>query len=318
MIRKKKRMTLKYIIVFLLIIPISTHYLIFIVYADTNYYLALEKGTQVLEVKKYNDQIWQNTVSITSTPSDWLGGDADKIGAKSKITILWLAGNDMYAYSLFRNLIFPQIFSNITSYGYNYSYIYDNYPDHYFVWEYSFHYWAFTTKEFNDNPDNFDENLYILEEPQNYSKLLNDYNDFAGKINNDTTLQLLGYSIPIYNGDDLFWRFIIGRFALAKPVKEYLTIFTDTIDCENVSIQENSLVFQRSGEKNYSVGVTYSDQGLIDRFVVKDSEGNIFYEITSSYPKIIFYIILGIIAISVLGIATLVTLKKIKLNKTFR
>ena len=311
-------MTLKYVIVFLLIIPISTHSLIFIVSADSNYNIDFEKGTQVLEVKKYNDQIWQNTVSITSNPSDWLGGDADKIGAKSKITLLWWGGNDIIAYSLFKNLIIPQIFSNITSYGYNYSYISDNYPYYYFVWEYGFHYWVFTTKEFNDNPDNFDEILYILEEPQNYSKLLNDYNDFAGKINNDTTLQLLGYSIPIYNGDDLFWRFIIGRFALAKPVKEYLTIFTDTIDCENVSIQENSLVFQRSGEKNYSVGVTYSDQGLIDRFVVKDSEGNIFYEITSSYPKIIFYIILGIIAISVLGLATLVMIKKIKLNKQFR
>ncbi len=47
-----------------------------------------KKLGQIYEVKKYDDETWKNTVNFTSTPSDWFGGDADKIGAKSKITLL--------------------------------------------------------------------------------------------------------------------------------------------------------------------------------------------------------------------------------------
>ncbi len=58
-------------------------------------------------------------------------------------------------------------------------------------------------------------------------------------------------------------------------------------------------------------------QGLIDHIIVKNSEGYIFYKITSFYPKTIFYIILGIIAVFVLGIVVVLIIKKYKLQRYF-
>ncbi len=318
MIRKEKSLALKFLVMIVLVIPIINYSLIFVASANTNYTIALEKGTQILEVKKYDEQTWQNTVSINSTPSNWFGGEANKIGAKSKITLFDWWGNEILAFTLFRNFISQYIFSNVSNYGYNYSYLHNNYPDSYRVWGYNYHYWAFTTKEFNYNPDKPFENLFFPENTQDFSPMLEDYNDFAGKINNDTTLQLLGYSFPILSGDDLLWQFIVGRFAIGTPVNDYLTTFTDTIGDENVTIQDNTLVLQRGREKNYNVEVTYNTQGLIDKFVVKNSEGYIFYEITSFYPKTIFYVILGLLAIFGLGIVVLVIVKKIKINKQFK
>ena len=319
---KKKSITLKIIIILIILIPLINHFLIFIVQADTNYSIDLEKGTQILEVKKYDDEIWKNTVDITSTPSDWFGGDADKIRAKSKFTLLsYNERNKLNAYYLFSNLVIPQnflpLFINISNYGYDFTYIKRNYPNIFEVWENWYSYWSFTAKEFNDYADTDIGQSYIFKFPQDSSRLLNDYNDFAGKINNDTNLQLLGYSLPVLSGDDLVWQFITRRFPVGNPKNEYLTTLKNTIGCKNATISGNKLIFQRYGEKNYTVEVTYSVQGLIDHIIVKNSEGYIFYEITSFYPKTIFYIILGIIAIFVLGIVVVLIIKKYKLQRYF-
>lgn len=318
---KKKSIILKLIIISIIIIPLTNPFLISIVGANTNYTISLEKGTQILEVKKYDDKTWKNTVDITSTPSDWFGGDADKIGAKSKITLLMYGGNALNTYPLFFSLVIPQnilpIFSNISDFGYNFTYVFNNYPNIYELWDYYYSYWSFTVKEFDVNPDTLYEKSYIFKFPQNFSILLNDYNDFAGILNNDANLQSLGHSFPLLNGDDLVWQFITKRFSVGNPKSEYLTTFINTIGCKNGTIQDNTLVFQRYGEKNYSVEVTYGIEGIIDHIVVKDSEGYIFYEITSFYPKTIFYIILGILAVFVLGIVVVLIIKKYKLQRYF-
>jgi len=322
MVNIKKCLTLKFIIILLLGIILINHTSVIVVHAQINYICALEKGTQILEVKRYDEQTWKNTVNITSSPSDWFGGEADKVGAKSKTTLVGWMINYLDAYDIFGKLVIPQdtlpIFSNISDYGYNFTFFYTNYPDHYRSWDYSYHYWGFTTKEFDDNPDTFNERSFILRYPENLSTLLNDYNNFAGKINNDTTLQLLGYSFPILKGDDLIWQFFTGRFAVAAPISEYLTTLTNTLECKNATNRRNTLIFQNHGLKNYTVEVTYSIEGLIDHVVVKNSEGYIFYELTSFYPKIIFYLIVGILAIFILGIVTLIIVKKIKLQKQFK
>lgn len=318
---KKKGIILKLMIISIIIIPLTNPLLISIVDANTNYTFSLEKGTQILEVKKYDNETWKNTVDITSTPSDWFGGDADKIGAKSKITTLFDGGNALNTYPIFIRLVIPQntlpIFLNISNYGYDFTYVFNNYPNIYEIWDNVHNYWCFTAKEFDVNPDTLYENSYIFKFPQDFSTLLNDYNDFAGILNNDTNLQLLGYSFPLLNGDDLVWQFITRRFAVGNPKSEYLTTFINTIECKNVTIRGNTLVFQRHGEKNYTVEVTYGIEGIISHIVVKNSEGYIFYEITSFYPKTIFYIILGIIAVFVLGIVVALIIKKNKLQRYF-
>lgn len=322
MVNIKKSLAIKFIIIILLGITLINQYSIILVQAQSDYNPALEMGTQILEVKRYDEQTWKNTVNITSSPNDWFGGDADKVGANSKITLFEWGYGGASTIAIFTMFVIPQntmhIYNLLWEYGYDQTFFFNNYPHDYTTWAYFYNYWQFTTKEFNDNPDNSQRHSIILPYPQNFSTALNDYNNFSGIINNDTNLQTLGYSFPILSGDDLLWQYFTRRFAVASPINEYLTTLTNTLECENTTNRGNTLIFQRHGVQNYTVEVTYSTKGIIDHVVVKNSEGYIFYEITSFYPKMIFYIILGILAIFILGIVTLVIVKKIKLQKQFK
>jgi len=318
MLNKRKSMGINFLSISLLGIFLMNICLITIVHADTNYTIALEKGTQVLEVKQYDEQAWKNTVSLTLNPSDWFGGEADKVGAKSKLTTLSWGSEIVGPYQVFRRIVIPRdvlpIFSIVKNYGYNFTYIDNNYTHKYKVWPFEFTYWSFTTKEFNATPDVFYSHTYIFKNPQDFKTMLDDYNNYSGEINNDSILQSLGYSFPILSGDDLLWQLITSRFAIANPINDYLTAITDVLECKNVTIHNNTLILQRSGEKNYTKEITYNIQGTIEKFIVKNSEGYIIYEITSFYPKIIFYIILGIIAICILGLVIIVIIKKRRLQ----
>ncbi len=322
MVNIKKSLAIKFIIILLLGIDLINQYSIILVQAQINYKPTLEMGTQILEVKRYNEQIWKNTVNINSSPIDWFGGEANKVGAKSKNTLFELGYGGASTTAIFAYFVIPRnvidIYNLLWEYGYDQSYIENNYNRNYIDWGYSFSNWRFTIKEFNDIPDILHSHSIILQFPQNLSTALKDYNNFTAIINNDTNLQSLGYSFPILSGDDLLWQFFTRRFAVASPISEYLTTLTNTLECENTTNRGNTLIFQRHGVKNYTVEVTYSTKGIIDYVVVKNSEGYIFYEITSFYPKIIFYVIVGILAIFILGVATLVIVKKIKLQKQFK
>ncbi len=319
--KKRKRTNITLVVILMVIFPLVHPFLISMVYANTNYTLILERGTQILEVKKYDEATWINTVNITSTPSDWFGGDADKVGAKSKSTLLTYYYEALYATFLFFNLVIPQnsllMFSNISNYGYNHTYITRNYPSFYRVWYYEYNYWNFTINEFDITPDELYSESYIFQDPEDFLLLLNDYNDFAGKLNNDTNLQLFNYSFPLLNGDDLAWQFFIRRISIANPKSDYLTTFINTIGCKNTTNQGNTLVLQRNGEKNYTVEVKYGIQGLIDHIIIKDAEGYVFYEITSFYPKMIVYAILGIMPFFIIGLIVVIIIKKYKQQRYF-
>jgi hypothetical protein len=198
----------------------------------------------------------------------------------------------------------------VSNYGYDEAYIDEYYTHSYFVWEYTFQYYSFTTREFDIYRD-FQVNLsMIMKNPQDLKQMLDDYNDYASKINNNKTLQSLNISFPTLSGDDFIWRFIIGRFAIAHPINDYLTTLERVFDYKNVTIKGNTLIFQKEGVQPYNVEVSYNSQGLIEIFTVKDSEGYVIYRITSFYPKTVFYIILGIIGLCVLGIVILFYYKK--------
>ena len=317
--KKKRRQAL--IIIFIILVYLGNQSQDFSVKANSNYSIGLEKGTQILEVKKYDNETWKNTINANSTPIDWFGGDAEKIRAKSKSTLLDYYGNALSTYPLFFTLVIPQksisLFSNISQYGYNYTYVFNNYPTLYEIWDYYYNSWNFTTKEFNVNPDALYEKSYIFKFPQTLSTLLLDYNDFAGILNNDTNLQSLGNSFPLLNGDDLVWQFIIRGFSIGNPKNDYLTTFINAVGCKNATINGDTLIFKRYGVKNYTVEVKYGDQGLIEHFLVKNLDGYVFYEITSFYPQTVFYIILGGIGIFILGIVIVIIIKKYKFKKYF-
>lgn len=314
MLNKRKSVVLNFIIISLLGIFLVNINLITIVDANINYTIAIEKGTLILEVKQYDAQAWKNTVSLTLNPSDLFGGEADKVGAKSKFTNLGCGYNDIGVYFVFVDLVIPReilpIFSIVENYGYNFTYINNNYIYYYNIWDFDFSYWSFTTNEFDYNPVVLYYHSYIIQNPQDFKTMLDDYNNFSAVINNDSILQSLGYSFPILSGDDLLWQFITSRFPIANPISDYLTTIIDILECKNVTIHNNTIILQRSGVQNYSIELIYNNQGTIDTFIVKNSENNIIYKITSFYPKNLFYIILGVITVCVLGLVIIVVIKK--------
>ena len=73
--KKRKGTKLILIVILMIISSIANPLLISKVYANMNYTQNLKRGTQILEVRKYDEETWINTVNITSTPSEWFGGE---------------------------------------------------------------------------------------------------------------------------------------------------------------------------------------------------------------------------------------------------
>lgn len=272
--------------------------------AYENYNLALEKGTQILEIIDYDKQVWNATVNVTFNPNDLFGGEADRVGAKSKTTVLKWGQDKISTYGMFSGLMIPKdylpTFLAIRDYGYNHTFIWKKFSNYYFTWQYSFVFRSFTLNGFSNFSDFTKQGSMILRYPENISKLLDEYNEFAIIINNDTTLQSLNYSLPILSGDDFLWHFVLERFTIGTPIIDYLTTLIGTLECKNVSIQGNTLIIKRNGIKNYTAEATYNDQGNLETFLLKNSEGYIFYKIASYYPKITALIIVGICGLSIL------------------
>jgi hypothetical protein len=290
--------------------------------ANSNFTFGIEPGTQIYEVKYYDELAWNNTVNASMSPSNWLGGEADKVGAKGRLTIQDIAGTEFQTAVLFKLLVYSNetlsLFPIVSDYGFGNIYINQHYPDYYNVWLYGFHYWLFTTSEFEFRSSFSVERSVVMEDPRDFTQILNDYNDYAAIINQNATLQALNITFPILSGDDLIWQLVLSRFVMSSPVNDFLTELKESLDSKNVSVLGNTLKIQKYGEQNYSVEVTYNFRGIIESIIVKDTEGYAFYKITSFYPKIILYIILGILAISSVGIVVLVIIRKMRLYRNFR
>jgi len=312
--RLKNMKNRKQMLLLFLGIILINNCLITILKANSNFTNGLELGTQIYEVKHFDEITWKNTVNFTKNPNHWFGGEANIVGAKSKLTIEgWYYTNFMtsvfFATFFYSNKTLS-LFPIVKSYGYGETYINEYYSHYYTVCSYDYHYWPFTTGEFDIHPSYDMEHSMFMQNPQEFQPIFENYNEFAGIITNDTTLQSLNISFPFLTGDDFMWQFVMNRFVVGTPINDYLTTMLNVLESKNVTIQDNTLIFQRLGEQNYTVEVTYNKQGIMETFNVKNSEGYTIYKITSSYPKTVFFIIVGIIASSVLGIVILFVIKK--------
>ena len=303
-------------VVILLMGVLVTNITIFpFVEANSNFSNGLELGTQIYKVKKYDDVVWKNTINLTINPSHWFGGEANVIGAKSKLTIEELGYSEFLTSVIFKSIIFSNdtlsLYQFVSNYGYNDTYIDDMFTRWYLAWTYKLHYWSFTTHEFDIHSTLDAEHSKILRYPQNFTQILEDYSNYSRQINNDTLLQALNISFPIIKGDNFIWHFIINRFAIGKPINDYLTTLINVFNCTNIILQDNILILQKNGRENYFIELSYNPQGIIETLIIKNSEGYIFYKITSSYPQTIFYVILGTIVFFIFGLAiTIIILKK--------
>jgi hypothetical protein len=319
MVNIKQKRKLKLTVLVFLGIFIINYELYPLVLSNSNYTLSLERGSQIFEVMYYDEEAWKDIVNATSDPTDWFGGESDTIGSKSKTTVLGVGYGGSTTSGVFIKLFFSWFdvsTSILEQYGYNQSYFSNHYPNQYNQWYPQLTSWPFGTEPF-DNYSNYiihSISSFLFQEPLDFQSILYDYNDFAAVVNNDTALQATNFSMPILNGDDFLWNFILDRYVMVNPINNYLTEAINALECENVSVQENKITFMRFGEKTYIMEFAYNSRGSLDTVIVKNNDNNLIYKITSTNLKFVVYIIIGISVSAILGLIGFSFYRKRRLN----
>ncbi len=289
--------------------------------ANPTYQLALTKGTEIFEITKYDNDGWENTVGNITMPDDWFEGDSNKTGAQGKYTTKrWIYLN-ISTYNMFLEVMFSyeqfMAFMALSELGYNETEINNNYTDSYWLWYGLGAEWHFTDSELNETADDSNSKIVILYHPEDYKKLLDDYNDLVETIINDPSVpMLIKLQFSNITADELLWKLIFDGLAAASPFDDYLSSLINELNVENATVNQNTIIIERYGVTNYTVEVLYGNKGTLSTFIVKDVSGQIIYQITSYNTEWIFFTILMTIGISFVGIVSYLLFRKFKLNKS--
>ncbi len=295
--------------------------------ANYNYDIALEKGTEILNVKKYNRDAWLTTVSNSTTPENWFEGDANNTGAKSKYVIKGWKGISWKTYDVFTSIFLPTFVNPeqiipllviMNNSGYNESAINNNYTNNYKFWVGLRAKWNFTINDFEEKPIDSNDFFLIFKNPEDYIKVLNDYNSIAEQLNKDLSIKMSGYSFPYLSGDQFLWILIQSEFAIAKPFNKYLSILVDELGCNNATVNNNVLIIERVGETNYIIEISYGSNGIMVSFIVKDINGVIIYQIIKVNSEWVFYIIIMVLSICLVALCAFLILRKRKIMRSRR
>ena len=288
--------------------------------ASLNYQTTLMKGTEIFTVDRYDNVRWKTTVNLSTTPSDWFEGDTNFKGAQSKATIKGWNDITWQFYDVFTTIFMAEYFSSedifillkiMDTAGYNETTINANYTDNYDLWYGLRAVWNFTIKNFEELPS-YNDGVMVFENPLDFKTILDDYNNLAADLNGKISIQIAGYNFPILSADEFIWQLALNGLAIAKPQPEYLTNLVDELGCVNVSSSGKSLIVERYGETDYTVEISYGEEGTLSSLLVKDVDGNIIFQIVSTNSEWIFYLILIIIAVCGVGLVVYIIIKKRK------
>jgi len=166
-----------------------------IVAADNNYNIALKKGTDVLEVTEYDEDAWKSTISRGFSPYAWFGGSADEIHSKSKYTTLSWFKNESSAMEVFYWIFSLEVALLIDS-----DYEYDGWA----VYQAK---WNFTSKAFKDDADIEENFIPVFLNPEDFKRVLDDYNDLAPLV-------------PVLSADDFLLQLILKGLIIPKPFED--------------------------------------------------------------------------------------------------
>jgi hypothetical protein len=122
-------------------------------------------------------------------------------------------------------------------------------------------------------------------------------------------------SFPILSADDFLWQLALNGLAVAKPQSGYLTELTTELECQKTISNGNTLTFNRFGETNYTVEISYGQKGTMTKFIVKDIGEEIIFQIISSNEEWIFYLILMIVGACGVGLVVYIIFNKRKPKK---
>ena len=322
MIRTKNKAKTNFLSVFLLSLIICG-ILATVVTASSTYQLGLAKGTENLTVSKYDDIAWKSTINASTNPTYWFEGATNITGSKSKTTILGWNDVAWQTWDVFTSLFMSEYFSSgelltllakMNIVGYNETTINANYTDSYNLWYGVRAVWNFTAGTYSEQPS-YNEGILVFKDPLDFKTILDDYNTIAAELNGNFNIQLTGLSFPNITADDFLWQLALNGFAIAAPRTTYLTDLINELGCENTSSSGNTLVFERSGETNYTVEISYGSDGTMSSFTVNDDGESIIFQIITTNSEWLFYMILVILAVCGAGLIVYIVMTKRKVKK---
>jgi len=201
--------------------------------------------------------------------------------------------------------------------GYGSSYINENYIKYYHVWGYDYQTYYFSSQPLGQNLDYYD-NFFTFRQPSDFSTAIDDYNNFTSVVNDDPVIQNLNFSLPTVSGDEFLWKYFLNGLIIAKPINNYLLELVDALDCQNVTVQSETLIIYRKGISNYRLEIRFNEQGFMDSLNIKTENNELIYNISSWYPKDVALIIGGIIIGGLIGLLSLSIYRKRKRLKFFK
>ena len=201
----------------------------------------------------------------------------------------------------------------MVSQGYNETTIDEAYTNDYALWYGLRAVWNYTTNEYEEDPS-YNDGILILQDPLEYKTMLDDYNTLATEFNANSFINSSGL-FPIVSADDFLWQLAFSGLAIAEPQTDYLESLVTELGCENATVSGSKLIFERYGLANYTVEISYGEKGMMSSFTVKDVDGNIIYQITSSNSEWLFYLILIILAVCSVAIIAFIIIRKKKLKR---
>ncbi|MHA2394011.1 MAG: hypothetical protein ACXAEX_18920 [Promethearchaeota archaeon] len=288
--------------------------------ASPSYQSTLVKGTEIYIVNQYDDAAWKATVNLSSTPTNWFEGNTNNSGAKSKITLKGWNYITWETWDVFTTIFMSEYFSFddiiillgiMNSIGYNETTININYTNSYNLWYGLRAVWNFTTSDFGEL-SSYNDGILVFEDPLDFKLILDDYNLLAADLNGELAIQIAGYSLPILDADDFLWQLVLNGLSIAKPQTNYLLNLISELGSVNASSDGTTLTFNRHGETNYTVEISYGEKGTFASFTVKDVNGDIIFQILSTSSEWIFYLVLIILAACGTGLVIYIIMKKRK------
>ena len=291
-----------------------------LIHADSSYSLSFEPGSQILEIKYIDLPLWKETIDSSSDPSDWFPEASNQTGASKKNTFLSTDRNDLNTYGIFYQFFYKWFDINrsiLSQNGYGPSYINGNYTKFYYVWGHEYITDYFTSQPLGQNLDNY-EQFIMFRQPSDLSTALDDYNNFTTVVNNDPIIQNLSFSLPTVSGDEFLWKYFLNGLNVAKPINNYLLELVDALDCQNVTVQSETLIIYRKGISNYRLEIRFNEQGFMDSLNIKTANDELIYNISSWYPKDVALIIGGIIIAGLIGLLSLSIYRKRRRLKFFK
>ena len=293
--------------------------------ASSTYQLPLSKLTKFNEVIKYDKDAWRETISKNDKPDDWFDGDADKSGAKSKVTFTRIYEKKKGASSLFFSLFDSFIPENVSLLLFSDPEIVDLISEDideqygkYEVWVIHRVVWDYTIEEFEEDADHTNRRQYILKNPEDYHDILKDYNDWVENLNE--TLNKFNMTISKVGKKDFLWDLIINDLIIASPFESYLYRLIDELNINNAKIRDNTLILERNERELFTIEAKYGDQGFQSSFIVRNKNGKTIYEIKNSDSRLLVYTISSvtiavIVSITIIAIIRRKRIHSVKMSK---